>query len=181
MKAQLLVATPLLREPTFGRTVILLLEHSDDEGALGVVLNRPTTAAVADVVPAVADVVSAPAVLFDGGPVSRNTAIALGLARPGVDPDGWMPVVPPVATVDLDHDPALLAASLAELRVFAGYAGWSPGQLEAEIAEGAWYVVDALPADPFLTDPAQLRMLVLRRQGWPLAAVAHCPADPSLN
>jgi len=181
MKAKLLIATPMLREPTFSRTVILLLEHSDDEGALGVVLNRPTTAAVVDVVPAVADFVTAPAVLFDGGPVSRNTAIALGLIRPGADPDGWMPVVAPVATVDLDYDPALLAAALAELRVFAGYAGWSPGQLEAEIAEGAWYVVDSLPTDPFLDDPTQLRTLVLRRQGWPLAAVAHCPTDPSLN
>jgi putative transcriptional regulator len=90
-------------------------------------------------------------------------------------------VLPPIVTVDLDHDPALLATSLRALRVFAGYAGWAPGQLEAEIAEGAWYVVDALPGDPFLGDPETLWPAVLRRQGWPLAAVAVAPHDPTMN
>jgi putative transcriptional regulator len=191
MRGHLLVATPALTEPTFARTVILLLEHSADDGALGVVVNRPMAAPLADVVPAVEELASEPRVLFEGGPVSRRTAIALGLLGPGlVGPglvaagapaDGWSPVVPPLVTVDLDHDPALLAASLRALRVFAGYAGWSPGQLEGEIAEGSWYVVDALPDDPFVQQPQRLRTLVLRRQGWPLAAAAHSPADPSLN
>jgi putative transcriptional regulator len=113
--------------------------------------------------------------------VSPTTAIALGVTVPGADPDGWMWVAPPFVTVDLDHDPALLAAGLRELRVFAGYAGWSPGQLEGEVEEGAWYVVDALPLDPFVTDPHALWAGVLRRQGWPLAAVAVCPLDPSMN
>jgi len=138
------------------------------------------------VVPAVDGLATEPRVLFDGGPVSRTTAIGLGAivaaaVAAGAAVDGWSPVVPPLVTVDLDHDPALLAASLRALRVFIGYAGWSPGQLEAEIAEGSWYVVDALPDDPFARDPAQLRSAVLRRQGWPLAAAAHSPADPSLN
>jgi len=181
MKGKLLVATPALREPTFAHTVIALLEHSPDDGALGVVLNRPTQAAVADVVPAVADLVTPPHVLFEGGPVSPTTAIALGLAAPGADPEGWLPIVPPLVTVDLDHDAALLGATLRSLRVFAGYAGWSAGQLEGEIAEGAWYVVDGLPSDPFLEAPERLRMSVLRRQGWPLAAAAYAPIDPSLN
>lgn len=181
MKGKLLVATPALREPTFARTVIALLQHSEAEGALGVVLNRPTEALVAEVVPPVADLVTPPAVLFDGGPVSRTTAIALGVAADPTTPEGWAPVVLPLVTVDLDHDPALLAASLRSLRVFAGYAGWSPEQLEGEIAEGSWYVVDGLPGDPFLTDADALRALVLRRQGWPLAAAAHCPLDPALN
>lgn len=181
LTARLLVATPLLVEPTFDRTVILLIDHDSDNGALGVVLNRPATAAVVDVVPSVADLTTEPQVLFSGGPVSPSTALALGLARPGAAPEGWTPVIAPIVTVDLDHDPALLAASLRTLRVFAGYAGWGPGQLEAEIAEGAWYVVDALPDDPFLTDPGTLWRAVLRRQGWPLAAVAVCPRDPTMN
>jgi putative transcriptional regulator len=181
MKGMLLVATPALREPTFAQTVIALLEHGAADGALGVVLNRPTEAQVSDVVPAVADIVTAPAVLFQGGPVNPTTAIALGLAAPGANPEGWLPVVPPVVTVDLDHDAALLSATLRDLRVFAGYAGWSAGQLEREIAEGSWYVVDGLPTDPFVASPEGLRTAVLRRQGWPLAAAAHAPLDPTLN
>lgn len=181
MRGRLLVATPALTEPTFARTVVLLLEHSPADGALGVVVNRPTHAPLADVVPAVQDLATEPRVLFDGGPVSRTTAIGLGAVVAGAEPDGWSPVVPPLVTVDLDHDPALLAASLRTLRVFAGYAGWSPGQLEGEIAEGSWYVVDALPDDPFVPSPERLRAAVLRRQGWPLAAAAHSPDDPALN
>ena len=186
LRGSLLVATPALTEPTFARTVILLLEHAPGEGALGVVVNRPTEAALGAVVPAVDELATEPRVLFEGGPVSRTTAIGLGALggsaiAHGAPGEGWSPVVPPLVTVDLDHDPALLAASLRALRVFAGYAGWSPGQLEGEIAEGAWYVVDALPDDPFVRDPARLRAAVLRRQGWPLAAAAHSPDDPSLN
>jgi putative transcriptional regulator len=89
--------------------------------------------------------------------------------------------VPPLVTVDLDHDPALLATSLTALRVFVGYAGWSPGQLETEIDEGSWYVVDSLPHDCFTADPARLWSAVLHRQPWPLSAVAVCPLDPSMN
>lgn len=186
MRGRLLVATPALQEPTFARTVILLLEHTAADGALGVVVNRPTTVLAADVVGPVADLVSAPGVLFEGGPVSPNTAIGLGATAPGVlaqatAGEGLAPVTPPLVTVDLDHDPALLAASLRALRVFAGYAGWAAGQLEGEIADGSWYVVDALPGDPFTADPGHLRVAVLRRQGWPLAAAAHSPSDPTLN
>ena len=181
MRGRLLVATPALQEPTFARTVILLLEHSAADGALGVVVNRPTPVATADVVAAVADLVSEPAVLFEGGPVSPTTAIGLGAAVAGATGEGLAPVTPPLVTVDLDHDPASLAASLRMLRVFAGYAGWSAGQLEAEIAEGSWYVVDGLPGDAFAADPSRVRADVLRRQGWPLAAAAHSPTDPSLN
>ena len=186
MRGQLLVATPALQEPTFARTVILLLEHSPGDGALGVVVNRPTAVAVVDVVGAVGQLATEPAVLFEGGPVSQTTAIGLGAAVPGalgegLAPEGLAPVEAPLVTVDLDHDPALLAASLRTLRVFAGYAGWSPGQLEGEVAEGSWYVVDALPGDAFTSDPARLRADVLRRQGWPLSAAAHSPDDPALN
>jgi putative transcriptional regulator len=180
-KGQLLVATPSLREPTFLRTVIALLEHDDDNGSVGVVLNRPMTVSVSEVVDAVSDLVTAPPTLFDGGPVAPTTAIALGRVAAGAEPDGWTYVVPPLVTVDLDHDPSLLAVSVRDLRVFVGYAGWSVGQLAGEIAEGAWYVVEGLPGDPFADSPEELWSAVLRRQGWPLSAVATCPLDPTMN
>lgn len=180
-KGQLLVATPSLREPTFARTVIALLEHDDDNGTVGVVLNRPMDVAVSEVVDTVTDLVTAPPTLFDGGPVAPTTAIALGRVAPGAEPDGWTYVVPPLVTVDLQHDPSLLAVSVRELRVFVGYAGWAAGQLAGEIAEGAWYVVDGLPGDPFGASPGDLWSVVLRRQGWPLSAVAVCPLDPTMN
>ena len=180
-KGQLLVATPVLTEPTFARTVIALLEHDDDNGSVGVVLNRPLSVAVSDVVGNVADLVTAPPMLFSGGPVAPTTAIALGRVAPGADPEGWTYVTPPLVTVDLDHDPSLLAVAVRDLRVFVGYAGWSAGQLAGEIEEGAWYVVEGLPGDPFGDAPEHLWSTVLRRQGWPLSAVAVCPLDPTLN
>ena len=189
LAGRLLVATPRLREPTFARTVIALLEHGETTGALGVVVNRSVDAPLADIVPGIADLATSPATLFDGGPVSPQTAIALGLASPGAEPDGWSPValshaegMPlPLVTVDLDHDPVLLATSLTALRLFVGYAGWAAGQLEDEIDEGSWYVVDRLPLDCFAPDPDRLWSMVLRRQGWPLSAVAVCPLDPTMN
>jgi putative transcriptional regulator len=185
-KGKLLVAAPGLHEPTFRRTVISLLEHNDD-GALGVVINRPGDASLMDVVPPVADLASQPAVLFAGGPVEPQAAIALGIVASGAEPThsqggpGWRPVVHPIVTVDLDADPSVLEGSLRELRVFAGYAGWGSGQLEREIAEGAWYVVESLPQDPFDTWPGRLWSAVLRRQPWPLCVVATCPLDPTMN
>jgi putative transcriptional regulator len=186
-KGRLLVATPALREPPFARSVVAILEHDPADGTLGVVLNAPLGVPVEDVLPDVAGIVSPPAELFSGGPVSRNTAIALGLSRPdavapaGADRAAWEPIDGPLVTVDLDADPDLLVATLSQLRVFVGYAGWSAGQLAAEIAEGSWYVLDGLPLDPFLVDPSRLWPLVLRRQGWPLAAVAVAPLDPTMN
>src|SRR4051794_14883429 len=116
LASRLLIATPLLTEPTFARTVILLLEHGEESGAFGLVLNRPETAPVLDVVPSVADLASGPGVLFSGGPVSPSTAIALGLAAPGAEPEGWTPVAPPLPPAELHHHPALLAASVRALR-----------------------------------------------------------------
>jgi putative transcriptional regulator len=184
-RGRLLVATPTLHGPTFARTVIAILEHNE-EGALGVVVNRPGEVPLAEVVPSVADLASEPAVLFTGGPVEPQAAIALGMVPVGspaaeLPSDGWRAVVPPLVTVDLDHDPLALAAAMRELRVFAGYAGWTAGQLESEIAEGAWYVVDSLPLDPFYPAPDRLWSAVLRRQPWPLSAIAHFPADPTQN
>jgi putative transcriptional regulator len=183
LRGRLLVASPSLTAPPFLRTVIAVLDHNRD-GALGVVLNRPGEAPLGEVVPAVASLGTEPAVVYVGGPVEPSAAIALGLVEPtqrGPAGDAWRPVSPPLVTVDLDADPDLLAASITRLRVFAGYAGWSAGQLESEIASGAWYVVDAFDLDAFDPRPDRLWRAVLRRQPWPLSAVAVAPLDPRLN
>jgi putative transcriptional regulator len=153
-----------------------MLEHGD-EGALGVVLNRPIELPVADVLPDWADLSSAPACLFVGGPVAPTAVI--GLARGGGPV--FQPLFNGLGTLDLDLDPALCAATMANLRVFVGYAGWSPGQLEQEISAGGWLVLDLAPDDPFSADPAQLWQAVLRRQGGRVAMFASAPADPSTN
>lgn len=180
LAGKLLVASPTLRAPEFTRTVIALLDHND-EGALGLIINRPGNASLLEVVPPVADIASAPAVVFSGGPVEPQVAIALGVTADGSTSEGWRPIVGPLVTVDLDFDPEVLAASLRQLRVFAGYAGWSGGQLEGEIADGAWYVVERLPDDTFADFPDRLWSQVLRRQPWPLSAVSTCPVDPTMN
>lgn len=183
---QLVVATPSLLDPSFARTVVLLLQADEDDGALGLVLNRPTGTEVAEVLPDWGALSGEPAVVFTGGPVQPNAAICLGHGRPGGRPVAAYSVlegVPgtSVGTVDLDSDPQDLLVAVREVRVFAGYAGWSAGQLEAEVAEGAWWVLDALPVDAFSPAPDQLWSAVLSRQGPPIAFAASYPADPTLN
>ncbi|HET9078646.1 MAG TPA: YqgE/AlgH family protein [Acidimicrobiales bacterium] len=180
---RLLVANPMLPDPNFDRTVVLLLAYAD-EGALGVVLNRPSDTHVGDPLAPWEDLAAAPAVLFVGGPVQHQAVICL--ARPdqrtGTDAmEGFKAVTPEVGTLDLDLDPALVGASFRQVRIFAGYAGWSAGQLESEIEAGAWWVVDAEPGDPFSVDPANLWKHVLRRQRPPLGYVAYFPDDPADN
>ncbi len=177
---RLLVATPALVDPNFARAVVLLLEHGDD-GALGVVVNRPTTVPVTDVLPDWEPMVSAPDVVFQGGPVSLDSALGLVAVSDGADPIGVRRVSDGLGLVDLDTPPEVLTGGLSAMRIFAGYAGWSDGQLEDEITEGAWYVVDAEPGDPFTEDPDDLWRAVLRRQPGALAMVATFPPDPSLN
>lgn len=169
---RLLVASPLLVDPNFFRTVVLLLQH-DEEGALGVVLNRPSAEAVADHLPAWAPAVGEPAVVFVGGPVEPPIAIALEASPVPAEPTG----VDGVGILDLERDPA----STELVRVFSGYAGWGPGQLESELEEDAWVVVDAAASDPFHPDPERLWSEVLRRQGGRLAMLASYPPDPRLN
>lgn len=176
---RLLVASPMLSEGPFRRTVILLLQHTEPDGALGVVLNRPTGADLAEVLPGWERRASAPARIFEGGPVQQTAAICLGRLRPGA-PSGpaYAVLGPGLATVDLDGEPG---DAVEVVRVFAGYAGWSRGQLEGEVAEGAWWVLDALPGDAFTSSPELLWRQVLHRQEMPLAMVASYPDDPSLN
>lgn len=177
---QLLVATPLLTEPTFNRTVILLIAHSDD-GTLGVVLNRASELPVRAVLPEWADLASEPGTVFAGGPVAPDAAICLARVAGG-RPDGWTSIDGgPLGTVDLAAPPALLDRQVTRLRVFAGYAGWGSGQLEAELTQGAWVVADSQPDDPFGGSPSALWPTVLRRQPGLAAALATYPPDPSLN
>lgn len=179
---QLLVASPALGDPSFARTVILLLDH-DEAGALGVVINRPTPVDVADVLPSWRPFATQPGVLFRGGPVAADSALGLA-ALPGIgdaEPLGWRRVKAGLGLVDLDTPPEIIADDMAHLRIFAGYAGWTAGQLEAELDEGAWYVVPARQSDPFSDDPDRLWRSVLRRQGGDLAFVSTYPDDPSMN
>lgn len=183
---RLLVATPLLGDPNFRRTVILIVEDDPDEGTLGVVLNRPTEVPLGQVLEAWTELVTGPPVVFRGGPVSPSSALALALARSGDEPLGWRslagsPLMARVGLVDLEVPPELLASGITSFRVFAGYAGWGAGQLRAEIGEGAWYVLAGEPADAFIADPGRLWPDVLRRQGGELALVATYPDDPVLN
>ena len=180
----LLVATPALGDPHFDRTVVLLLDH-DENGALGVVINRPTPVPVDDVLPDWSPYVTGDAVLFAGGPVGTDSALALAQLEGGAPPEAPMPGFRPLAgelgLVDLDTPPELLAPGLRGLRVFAGYSGWGPGQLEAEIESDAWFVVPAYVGDPFAEEADRMWRAVLRRQPGELAWVSTVPEDPSMN
>lgn len=176
----LLVASPLLGDPNFTRTVIYVLDHRR-EGTIGVVLNRPSEVALLDVLPQWQGLACQPRTLFLGGPVDTDTALCLAEVAPGARPDRWTPVSAPVGLTDLDGDPAMLNGELGRLRIFAGYAGWGSGQLANELAEGAWLVVAGHPSDVFTDPGVNLWRLVLRRQGGRVALLATYPADPRLN
>lgn len=184
LTGRLLVATPALADPNFDRAVVLLLDH-DEEGSLGVVLNRPTPVDVGDILEGWASLTGAPGVVFQGGPVSLDSALGVGVIPGGTAsrevPLGWRRVHGAIGLVDLEAPPELLAAALGSLRIFAGYAGWGPGQLEQELVDGAWYVVESEPGDVSVPEPEGLWRAVLRRQRGELAMVATYPEDPSLN
>lgn len=174
LSGQLLISKPAVHADAFDGTITLLLEHNA-EGALGLILNRPSELLIEDAFPAWHRVASEPAVVFAGGPVERNSLIAIG-ATPEADGE----LVFGLHTLDLD-EPADAESPIDRTRIFAGYAGWGPGQLEGEIANQAWWVVDGLVSDLFSDDPLELWAGVLRRNGGELAWFAHFPDDASLN
>ena len=177
---KLLVAAPVLEDANFARSVVLLVEHGD-EGALGVVLNRPSALRLDELMPAWADKAQPPSVLFEGGPVQQGSAIAVARVRPGTEPtEGWNRFSGGLGTLDLAMDP-LFATGVEEVRVYLGYAGWGAGQLEGELAAGAWFVVDALESDVFCEEPNELWRSVLRRQRTEVRIFANFPEHPSLN
>ena len=191
LPGHLLVATPRIDDPNFARRVLLVLDHGV-HGALGVVIDRPGGVAVDQLLPRWHDLATAPAELFTGGPVARNSLIGLvrlasrEVAVEGAAgcPAGWRLLVDddrPIGTVDLNVDPADSVGVIVGARLFSGYAGWESGQLEDEIAEGSWSVVRAEARDPISADPEGLWRRVLRRQGGALALVAGYPDDPAHN
>jgi len=177
LKGHLLVAGPGLLDPNFHRTVVLVGEH-DEEGALGVVLNRASETSVAEALPELAGLAEDLGTLHVGGPVQPSAIVVLAdFVEPEraeklvLDTIGFLPA-------ETDH------ASIGELRrarVYAGYAGWGPGQLDAELEEGSWIVEPAEASDVFGEDASSLWSAVLRRKGGPYAFLATLPPDPSLN
>ncbi|MDX6699570.1 MAG: putative transcriptional regulator [Solirubrobacteraceae bacterium] len=171
LRGKLLIAAPSL-EDFFHRTVVLVLEHTE-EGAMGVVLNRPTETPVAEAVDRLSELAGPSDRLRLGGPISAESVVALGNFE---DPaDAARLVVGEVGLID----PEAPDPELRELRVYAGYAGWAPGQLEGELESEAWIVDDARPEDPFHDD--DLWPVALQRKGGAYALLATMPADPSLN
>lgn len=162
---QLLVATPALLDPNFAETVVLLLD-ADENGALGVVLNRPSAVPVAEVLEAWAGVVAEPEVLFQGGPVSTEGALAIGRLRSTDDaPVGFREVADDLGVIDLDTPVELVDGSLEGLRIYAGYAGWGSGQLIQEILRNDWLTAPVRTDLIFAPDPEQVWDDALRSVG----------------
>jgi putative transcriptional regulator len=178
LRGQLIVASPKLGDPNFARTVVLITEHSD-EGAMGIVLNRPATTTVADATPELVELVEPEEGVYVGGPVQQSAVIVL--AEFGDPTDAAVPVFDRIGFIAAGTDPEELARTVDRARVFAGFAGWSPGQLEGELERDDWILAPALPDDVFAQAPAGLWKDVLERKGGQFALIARMPLDPSLN
>lgn len=170
-----MVATPALADGNFAHAVVLLLEHNAD-GAVGLIVNRPSDASLVAALPEWVSLAADPPVAFVGGPVQPDAIIAL--ARTYGPSDGVQPVLPGVGVVDLSADPTELGTAIAGIRMFAGYAGWGGRQLESEIDQGSWFIIDAEAEDVFSDEPGALWRRVLRRQGGVFTTI---PADPTAN
>jgi putative transcriptional regulator len=175
---QLLLASPTLRDPNFERSVVLIGVHSD-EGAMGVVLNRPSEVTVGEAAPQLEETVEQSERVFVGGPVQPGSIVFLAEF---LDPEPAGVLVLgrigfPAPDAELDE----LSRVTGRVRVFAGFAGWGEGQLESEIADGDWIAHAALPEDVFTELPEQLWSSVLTRMGGSYALLARMPTDPSVN
>lgn len=178
LKGQLLIASAGLLDPNFRRTVVLVTEHNP-EGAMGVVLNRPSPVPVADAVPHLGTLVEEGGLVFVGGPVQPEAVVALAELD-----DSELAAATALGSIGYlraDADPDDLAGAVRRARVFAGYSGWGGGQLESELEQEAWIVEPAEPDDVFTADPDGLWAEVLRRKGGAYAILARMPLDPSVN
>jgi putative transcriptional regulator len=177
LRGKLLVASPSLVDPNFARTVVFITEHSE-EGAMGIVLNRPSETAVESVVPPLAEIAGGEPV-YVGGPVQPEAIVLLADFS---DPEAaaWI-IVADVGLASADVDLDDLAAAVRRGRVYAGYSGWAAGQLEAEMEVDSWIVEAPLPKELFPDDPATLWSDVLVRKGGQYALIARMPDDPSQN
>jgi putative transcriptional regulator len=182
LAGRLLVATPKTGD-VFDRSVVLVLGHSS-EGAQGLILNKPLDAEVVAVLPEWQDHVVAPPQLYQGGPVGMDSAMGLAML-PEVGEDeavvGVQMSLDGIGLVDLDAPPEIVTHQVSAVRIFVGYAGWSPGQLEAEIEEGAWYVVSREDSDPFWADASGLWRHVLLRQRNTLSLLTTYTSHPDHN
>lgn len=178
LQGKLLIASPALIDPNFKRAVVLVAHH-DEEGAMGLVLSRPSPATVAEVVPELLELANGDQTVYVGGPVQPSAVIAI--AEFDEPEDGDAGIFGHVGFVTEDADPDDLVGVARRVRVFAGYAGWGPGQLEAEVAEPSWIIEPALEDDVFADDPEELWRVVLRRKGGQFALLARMPDDPSVN
>jgi putative transcriptional regulator len=176
LQGKLLVSSPALVDPNFRKTVVLIAHH-DVDGAMGLVLSRPSDVTANEAVPALDGLPGGSDPVFVGGPVQPEAFMALAefddvgeAAAPIFGAIGFMPA-------EAEPD----ALSIRRCRLFAGYAGWGPGQLEAELAEPSWIVVHAEPDDAFADDPEELWRSVVHRKGGPFSIMENMPFDPGLN
>jgi putative transcriptional regulator len=177
LRGQLLIAGPGLVDPNFWRTVVLVGEHSE-EGALGVVLNRSSETPVEEAVPELAMLAEGMGTVHVGGPVQPSAVVVLAdFAEPDV---AGALVLDSVGFLPSEVEPDSLG-ELRRARVYVGYAGWGPGQLDGELEDGSWIVEPAMPDDVFTDDPEGLWSAVLRRKGGPFGVLATMPPDPSQN
>jgi putative transcriptional regulator len=177
LQGQLLIASPGLLDPNFRRTVVLVTEHNE-EGAAGLVLNRPSPTEVSEVVPLLEPLVEDGEQVWVGGPVQPNAVLVLGEF---LDPDdAAVPLFGSLGFPSLD-EPDEVVPMTTRRRVFAGYAGWGSGQLEDELSREDWIVEPALADDAFTDAPEELWRDVLRRKGGIYELVSRMPEDPSVN
>ncbi len=176
LMGSLLIASGSLMDPNFRRTVVVITEHSD-QGAVGLILNRPAPVTVAEATPELAPLVEPGSPIYVGGPVQQEAAIVLADFET-FNQDGRVVVgsVGLLSSYGTESDPAIKRA-----RVFAGYAGWGPGQLESEADEDAWIIEDAFPDDIFTEEPNKLWSAVLARKGGSYRLLSLMPEDPSNN
>lgn len=178
LAGQLLLASPSLLDPNFARTVVLIGVHNDD-GAMGVVLNRPSEVTIGEAAPLLEAAVGELELVYVGGPV-QPTAIVFLAEFLDPEPAGLL-VLGRIGFPAPDAGIEDLVQSTSRRRVFAGYAGWGQGQLDAEVAGGDWIAHTALPEDIFSDMPADLWSSVLTRKGGSYALIARMPLDPSVN
>jgi putative transcriptional regulator len=176
-RGQLLIASPGLVDPNFWRTVVLIVEHSD-EGALGLVLNRPSETTVGEAVSELERLLDVDDPLYIGGPVQPSALIVL--AEFEVASDAALIAFEDVGVLasGVQDDPG---PSVRRGRAFVGHAGWGPGQLDSELERGDWILEPAEREDAFTTQPLELWPSVLTRKGGSYALVARMPPDPSVN
>jgi putative transcriptional regulator len=178
LQGHLLVASPMLGDPNFARTVVAIANH-DEDGALGIVLNRPSDTEVGEAVPELEGVVDGDEIVYVGGPVQPASIVVVAEFE---DPaEAAFLVVGDIGLVSDRTGLERLGDATARRRIYAGYAGWGPGQLEAEIEREDWILEPARPEDVFADDALDLWSRVLERKGGQFRLVARMPPDPSVN